>query len=152
MYLSVVQVFGNTQKTDLHVFLLERRSIASGAAYPSSRRHAIGFARRHFYIATPFYPLQRLATNTRACSFRPKKKRKKEAANRAASKRSFRRAAIVYPPANKTPPPPLRFLRRCRGNGRTRIRKSGRPLRPLAMLWKIPRRRRRLRARARARP
>jgi len=25
-----------------------------------------------------------------------------------------------------------RFLRRCRGNGRTRIRKSGRPLRPLA--------------------
>lgn len=69
-----------------------------------------------------------------------KKRKRGEERERAAPARS---ASSVVPSEpsftyRRIKPARLRhFLRRCRGNGRTRIRKSGRPLRPLASLWKI---------------
>lgn len=83
--------------------------------------------------------------------FRPQRKDDKKRSIKEArerTRRAARSASSVVPSEpsfthRRIKPTRLRhFLRRCRGNGRTRIRKSGRPLRPLASLWKIPRRRR----------
>lgn len=83
--------------------------------------------------------------------FRPQRKEEKKRSIKEArerTRRAARSASSVVPSEPsfthwRIKPTRLRhFLRRCRGNGRTRIRKSGRPLRPLASLWKIPRRRR----------